>query len=51
VRNLYQGVSTGRNSIKWNCADDNDHPVSGGIYICQLRTSNGVKTNLLSYLK
>jgi photosystem II stability/assembly factor-like uncharacterized protein len=51
VRNLYRGLSYGHNSVLWNCTNDGGIEVAGGIYVCRLQSSSGIRTCLLSYLK
>jgi hypothetical protein len=51
VRNLYQGLSAGNNSILWNCTNDKGQPVSGGTYVCRLYSSAALGSRLLSYIK
>jgi hypothetical protein len=52
VRTLLNGVqSAGRNVVQWNGTDDNDAPVSAGIYLLQLRVGAERLTRRIILLK
>ena len=53
VRTLRNGVSepAGRQTAIWNGCDDQNHQVSGGMYLCRLRAGNFTATTPMTLVK
>ena len=52
IRDLVSGIQhAGNHSVVWNGCDEQDLPVSAGIYVVKLRTDDAVSTNKMILVK
>jgi len=52
INNLYKGIIVpGTHTISWNGKDNTGNAVSSGIYVFQIKTTNNVKSENVTFLK